>query len=95
MVSRVDAQESQPDLAAGLLADELAGASAVFVAARGLGLGKWLKAAMLKHVQAHCPGARWIQTNNADENAAMLGINVKMGFQPWAQFTEWQLKLPQ
>ncbi|MFC3861765.1 GNAT family N-acetyltransferase [Deinococcus antarcticus] len=71
------------------------GATAVRPSARGLGLGKWLKAAMLKHVQAHCPGARWIQTNNADENAAMLGINVKMGFQPWAQFTEWQLKLPQ
>ncbi|RJF71212.1 MULTISPECIES: GNAT family N-acetyltransferase [Deinococcus] len=71
------------------------GATAVRPAARGLGLGKWLKAAMLRHVQEHCPGARWIRTNNANVNEAMLGINVSMGFEPWAQFTEWQLKLPQ
>lgn len=71
------------------------GATAVRPGARGLGLGKWLKAAMLQHVQQNCPGARWVRTNNANVNAAMLGINVKMGFQPWAQFTEWQLKLPQ
>ena len=71
------------------------GATAVRPSARGLGLGKWLKAAMLKHVQENCPGARWIRTNNANVNEAMLGINVALGFQPWAQFTEWQLKLPE
>ncbi|MBB5236199.1 GNAT family N-acetyltransferase [Deinococcus budaensis] len=69
------------------------GATAVRPQARGQGLGKWLKAAMLRHVQAACPGARWVRTNNADENAAMLGINVALGFVPWASFTEWQLRL--
>ncbi|GAA5513481.1 mycothiol acetyltransferase [Deinococcus carri] len=69
------------------------GATAVRPEARGQGLGKWLKAAMLRHVRAHCPGARWVRTNNANENAAMLGINVALGFAPWASFTEWQVRL--
>lgn len=68
-------------------------ATAVRPEARGQGLGKWLKAAMLCHVQQHCPGARVIQTNNAEQNAAMLGINVALGFQPWVAITEWQLRL--
>ncbi|PNY81157.1 GNAT family N-acetyltransferase [Deinococcus koreensis] len=69
------------------------GATAVRPSARGLGLGKWLKAAMLEHVLARCPGARWIRTSNAHVNEAMLGINVALGFTPWQTFTEWQLKL--
>ncbi|GAA0510269.1 GNAT family N-acetyltransferase [Deinococcus depolymerans] len=69
------------------------GATAVRPEARGQGLGKWLKAAMLEHVQAHCPGARAVQTHNANENAPMLGINVALGFTPYSTFTEWQLKL--
>lgn len=69
------------------------GATAVRPQARRQGLGKWLKAAMLRHVLHACPGARWVRTNNAHENAAMLGINVALGFLPWASFTEWQLRL--
>ncbi|MBZ9712323.1 GNAT family N-acetyltransferase [Deinococcus multiflagellatus] len=69
------------------------GATAVRPGARGQGLGKWVKAAMLEHILATVPGARWVQTNNAHENAAMLGINVTLGFTPWSTFTEWQLKL--
>ncbi|NTY01312.1 GNAT family N-acetyltransferase [Deinococcus sp. JMULE3] len=68
------------------------GATAVRPSARGQGLGKWVKAAMLDHVQHACPGARWVQTNNANENAPMLGINVALGFKPYSSFTEWQLK---
>ncbi|AWT34654.1 GNAT family N-acetyltransferase [Deinococcus arenae] len=68
------------------------GATAVRPSARGQGLGKWVKAAMLRHVLHACPGARWIQTNNANENAPMLGINVALGFAPYSTFTEWQLK---
>ncbi len=69
------------------------GATAVRPRARGLGLGKWLKAALLHQVTSACPGARWIRTSNAHENAAMLGINAALGFLPWAETTEWQLKL--
>ena len=69
------------------------GATAVRPEARGRGLGKWLKAAMLEHLLAHAEGARWVRTNNANVNEAMLGINVALGFEPYAQFTEWQLKM--
>ncbi|GGL66444.1 GNAT family N-acetyltransferase [Deinococcus aerolatus] len=68
-------------------------ATAVRPAVRGQGLGKWLKAAMLDHIAQRCPGAQVIQTNNAEQNAAMLGINEALGFRPWVAITEWQLRL--
>ncbi len=69
------------------------GSTAVRPWARGQGLGKWLKAAMLVYVAQRCPEARVVQTNNAEENAAMLGINLALGFRPWVAITEWQLRL--
>lgn len=48
--------------------------------ARGRGIGKWLKAAMLQHVQRAYPDTRWISTENAGSNAAMLAINQALGF---------------
>ncbi|HEY7200321.1 MAG TPA: GNAT family N-acetyltransferase [Candidatus Dormibacteraeota bacterium] len=48
--------------------------------ARGRGLGKWLKAAMLRHVREAHPDTRWISTENAGTNDAMLAINHAMGF---------------
>ncbi|MEF2279800.1 GNAT family N-acetyltransferase [Deinococcus sp. YIM 134068] len=69
------------------------GATAVRPSQRGQGLGKWLKAEMLSHVRERCPGVQVIRTGNAHENAAMLGINVAMGFEPWGEFTEWQVRL--
>ncbi len=69
------------------------GATAVRPEARGQGLGKWLKAAMLRVVVAECPGARVVRTSNAEENAAMLSINVALGFTPWSSVSEWQLRL--
>ena len=67
------------------------GATAVRPAARGHSLAKWLKAAMLERIGDEFPGAVWVRTNNAEENAAMLAINVRLGFQPWAQTLEWRL----
>jgi mycothiol synthase len=69
------------------------GATAVRPEYRGAGLGKWLKAAALRELPTSCPGTRSIRTNNADVNAAMLAINVQMGFLPYAAVTEWQIKL--
>lgn len=48
---------------------------------------------LLDHLAKNAPEARVIQTNNAEENAAMLGINVALGFKPWVAITEWQLRL--
>lgn len=49
-------------------------------AQRGRGLGKWIKAAMLLHARDLYPDARWVTTDNAGSNAAMLKINRAMGF---------------
>ena len=49
-------------------------------AARGRGLGKWIKAAMLDHMRKLHPEARYVSTWNAFSNAAMLGINNALGF---------------
>ena len=48
--------------------------------ARGRGLGKWIKAAMLEHLRRLHPEARYVSTWNAGSNAAMLGINHALGF---------------
>ncbi|MDB5044173.1 MAG: acetyltransferase, partial [Deinococcus sp.] len=69
------------------------GATAVRPEYQGAGLGKWLKAAALRELPTFCPGTRFIRTNNANVNAAMLAINVQMGFLPYAAVTEWQIKL--
>jgi GNAT superfamily N-acetyltransferase len=54
---------------------------------RGRSLGKWLKAEMLFHVQASYPAARFVDTSNATDNAAMLSISERMGFQPFVTET--------
>jgi len=49
-------------------------------AARGRGLGKWIKAAMLEKIRAEHPQAEWMITGNAESNGPMLSINHRLGF---------------
>jgi GNAT superfamily N-acetyltransferase len=56
------------------------GFTGVHPRARGRGLGKWLKAAMLQHVRRAHPDAVAITTENAGSNAPMLAINTALGF---------------
>lgn len=49
---------------------------------RNLGLGRWLKAAMLERVLDEHPEIKIIETENAESNTPMLNINVAMGFKP-------------
>lgn len=56
------------------------GFTGVHPRARGRGLGKWLKAAMLQHVRHAHPDAVAITTDNAGSNAPMLAINTALGF---------------
>ena len=57
--------------------------TAVVAANRGHALGRWLKAANLRHLLEHRPQVRTIETYNAESNPWMLAINVDMGFTPF------------
>jgi GNAT superfamily N-acetyltransferase len=61
--------------------------------ARGRGLGKWLKAAMLLHVREIYPQLRTVATGNASSNVPMLAINKKMGFKEHRAGNEYQISL--
>ena len=65
--------------------------TAVHPHARGRGLGKWIKAAMLLHVRDLYPNALYIDTANAGSNAPMLAINRKLGFEQYRVSTEYQI----
>lgn len=57
---------------------------------RNRGLGRWIKAEMAKRLARDFPGVNRIDTWNAGSNAAMLGINVEMGFKPVLLSNGWQ-----
>lgn len=59
--------------------------------ARGRGLGKWIKAAMLLHLRDIYPEAVWVVTDNAGSNAPMLKINRTMGFKAYRHGTSYQI----
>ena len=67
------------------------GDTAVDPAHRGQGLGKWLKAAITRHILDDLPNVRWVITSNAGSNAPMLAINHELGFQSVSVDTTWQL----
>jgi GNAT superfamily N-acetyltransferase len=63
----------------------------VLPAARGRGLGKWIKAAMLLHVRELYPDAEWVVTGNAHSNGPMLKINRTMGFKAYRTGVDYQM----
>ena len=67
------------------------GDTGVDPAHRGQGLGKWLKAAITRHILDDLPGVRWVITFNAGSNDAMLAINHDLGFRAVAVYTTWQV----
>jgi mycothiol synthase len=69
------------------------GFTGVLPAHRGLGLGHWLKAAMLDRLLVNHPEAKIIRTGNANSNAPMLKINQEMGFKPYMSTTIWQVEV--
>ncbi len=68
------------------------GWTAVVPQHRNLGLGHWLKAAMIEKLLAERPGVKRVRTGNADSNGPMLGINHAMGFKPYRAWTVWQIE---
>lgn len=65
----------------------------VLRAARGRGLGRWLKAAMLERVLRERPEARLVRTDNASLNAPMQAINDALGFRVALEETVWQVEV--
>jgi GNAT superfamily N-acetyltransferase len=63
--------------------------------ARGRGLGKWIKAAMLQYMRELHPEARYVSTWNAASNDRMLGINNKLGFRLYRLGAEYQISRDQ
>jgi mycothiol synthase len=59
--------------------------------ARGRGLGKWIKAAMLEKIRAEHPEAVWMLTGNAESNGPMLSINRRLGFFQYRAGSEYQV----
>jgi mycothiol synthase len=59
--------------------------------ARGRGLGKWLKAAMLLRVRELYPQLEVVITENAGSNAPMLAINKRIGFKQYRAGAEYQI----
>ncbi|MEZ5165094.1 MAG: hypothetical protein R2695_00900 [Acidimicrobiales bacterium] len=66
----------------------------VLAAHRRRGIGRWLKAAMWQWLRADAPEVTRLRTGNAESNAAMLSINVAMGFRAAAVFGAWQTDVP-
>ncbi len=60
---------------------------------RGLGLGRWMKAAMIERLGRQYPKMVRIDTDNSTTNAAMLDINLAMGFRPISREVIWQGEL--
>jgi mycothiol synthase len=60
---------------------------------RGHGLGRWMKAAMLRWALDALPGLEEVRTENAHTNPHMLAINDALGFRPWGEETIWQRRL--
>jgi GNAT superfamily N-acetyltransferase len=71
------------------------GFTGIFPVYRSKGLGRWLKAEMMKKIIHERPDVEFIRTGNANSNAPMLKINVEMGFKPYTANTIWQVETEQ
>ena len=67
------------------------GNTGVAIKHRNKGLGRWLKATLLKHVLKEMPEVKKIRSENDTTNKPMLNINNQMGFKPIYSESYWQV----
>ena len=67
------------------------GNTGVAIEHRNKGLGRWLKAALIKHVLSEMPNVKKIRSENDVTNKPMLNINNRMGFKPIYSESYWQI----
>lgn len=60
---------------------------------RGKGIGKWLKAGLIKFVVEKHPEIKFITTGNASTNEAMLSINNRMGYKKYREYASIQFRI--
>ena len=81
--TQINTQDLQPDLA-------WQWDTGVDPSHRNKGLGRWLKAAMIRRIVASHPDVARVDTSNAGSNEPMLNINVEMGYRPVHIAYAWQ-----
>jgi len=67
------------------------GNTGVAIDHRNRGLGRWLKAALIKHVLSEMPKVTKIRSENDVTNEPMLNINNQMGFKPIYSESYWMI----
>ena len=60
---------------------------------RNKGLGRWLKAVMIKLIIKELLEIKTVRSENAVSNKPMLNINFEMGFKPYYSESYWQIKV--
>jgi GNAT superfamily N-acetyltransferase len=69
------------------------GGTAVSKDYQNLGIGRWLKAAILDKLLKEKPNVEVVRTGNAHSNAPMLKINDELGFMPALTINLWQVEV--
>jgi len=60
---------------------------------RNKGLGRWLKAVMIKLIIKELLEIKTVRSENAVSNKPMLNINFEMGFKTYYSESYWQIKV--
>ena len=60
---------------------------------RNKGLGRLLKASMIKLIKEEMSEIKFVRSENAVSNKTMLNINFEMGFKPYYSEAYWQIKV--
>ena len=67
--------------------------TAVVPAFRGHGLGRVIKAAMIRRLRAERPGVRVVSTSNAADNVHMIRVNRELGYTLFGDMANFEIEV--